>query len=137
MAGTRVLPREAPLRGPRAHEEVTVAAGRWQLQDGASPVAPTSRHPEKRSRRGRALRATSAGESQRLPMLKFGLVFFLLEIVSKFSSKLIAQNLGKLSITPVQIKGNLYHVMQMPKNACSAMHTGHGVMSLVPICRFI
>lgn len=65
--------------------------------------------PEKHFWRGWALQDAyfSTGESQRLPMLKFGLVFFLLEIVSKFSSKLIAQNLWKLSITPVQIKGNL------------------------------
>lgn len=27
--------------------------------------------------------------------------------------------------------------MQMPKNACSAMHTGRDVMSLVPTCQFI
>lgn len=46
---------------------------------------------------------------------------------------------------PLKIKNNPcanqrkpHHRMQTPKNACSATHTGRGViMSLVPICQFI
>jgi len=70
-------------------------------------------------------------------MLKYGLVFFLLEIVSKFFLKAYCTKPLKIKYNPCANQRKPYHIMQMPKNACSAMHTGRGVMSLVPIRQFI
>lgn len=43
----------------------------------------------------------------------------------------------KIKYNPCANQRKPYHIMQMPKNACSAMHTGRGVMSLVPIRQFL
>lgn len=73
---------------------------------------PESWHRKKQFKRGWV--------PQRLPLLKFSFVFFLLEIVSKLSSNLIAQNLW--STAPVQIKENSItecKCLRMPVQHCT------------------
>lgn len=98
IVGTSILP---PPRGTEACRDYSLrslqlckgyggqqelATALWRcaswIRDGDFSLTPTSCH-KKHFRRGSALQDvySLAGESQRLPMLKGGLVFFLLEIV--------------------------------------------------------